>query len=97
MADTPTLSTRFALFNHLTRGERPLGLEQIPGPARLRLRRAHLAVLLALAAVAALCFTLTTSVRTSVTPCRGGVAAGAAVSMPPVRGLTCPAYANPKG
>jgi hypothetical protein len=96
MAETPALSTRFALFNHLTRGERPVGVEQVSDPARPRLRRAQLAVLLALAAVAALCLTLTAQVRTSVRPCWAGAAAGAAASVP-VRGLSCPAYATTKG
>ena len=96
MADTPALSTRFALFNHLTRGERPVGVEQVPGLGEPRLRRAHLAMLLALAAVAALCLTLSAHVGTPVRPCGASAAAGVAASMP-VRGLTCPAYANTKG
>jgi hypothetical protein len=96
MEETPALSTRFALFNHLTRGERPVGVEQVPAPGAPRLRRSYLVVLLALAAVAALCFTLTTQVRAPVPSCRTGGAAWVAASAP-VRGLSCPAYANTKG
>jgi hypothetical protein len=89
VSETPGLSTRFALFNHLTRGERPVGVERLPGPARPRLRRAHLAVLLALAAIVTLCLTLGAQAGRAIRPC----AAGATVSAP-VRGLSCPAYAN---
>lgn len=89
VSDTPALSTRFALFNHLTRGERPVGVEQLPGPAWPRPRRAHLAVLLALAAIVTLCLTLGAQARPAVRPCAGGVTVSA-----PVRALSCPAYAD---
>jgi hypothetical protein len=93
VSDTPGLSTRFDLFNHLTRGERPVGVERLPGPAWPRPRRAHLAVLLALAAIVTLCLTLGEQARTAIRPCAASAAGGTTVSMP-VRGLSCPAYAN---
>ena len=61
MADTPALSSKFALFNHLTRGEPPVGVE--PLPALRRPRAMYLAVLLALAAVVTLCLTLSAQFR----------------------------------
>jgi hypothetical protein len=93
LLDRPGLSTRFDLFNHLTRGERPIGVEQLPGPAWPRPRRAHLAVLLALAAIVTLCLTLGAQARTAIRPCSATAGGGATVSGP-VRGLSCPAYAN---
>ncbi len=95
VADTPALSSKFALFNHLTRGERAVGMEQVPVPAWPRPGRAHLAVLLALAAIAVMCLMLSAQVRTSVRPCGAGTAAGVIASAP-VRGLSCAAYANTK-
>ena len=47
VADAPALSAKFALFNHVTRGERPVGLEQVSAPSWPRPQPA-LAVLLAL-------------------------------------------------
>ena len=92
VTDAPGLSTKFALFNHITRGEQPVGLEQLPGPAWPRPARAHLAVLLALAAIVTLCLTLGGQARPSVRPC-GGAGTGTTASAP-VRGLSCPAYAS---
>src|SRR5580692_8301675 len=69
VADTPALSAKFALFNHLTAGERPVGVELVSGPARSRPRAAYLAVLLALAAVVTLCLTLSAQLHPAVRPC----------------------------
>ena len=95
IADTPALSSKFALFNHLTRGEQPVGVEQFPSPAWPRPRAAYLAVLLALAAIVTLCLALSAQVRTAVRPCQA--TAGTGTSAPaPARGHTCSAYANTK-
>jgi hypothetical protein len=91
--DTPALSSKFALFNHLTRGERPVGVERVPGPAWPRPRRVHVAVLLALAAIVMMCIAISTQVHTALRPCGAGGAAGT-TAVGPVRGLSCPAYAN---
>ena len=77
VADAPALSAKFALFNHVTRGERPDGPEQVSAPSRPRPRpQPALAVLLALAAVAALCLTLSAQIHTAVRPCAVTAAAG---------------------
>ena len=94
-ADTPGLSSKFALFNHLTRDERPVGVERIPRPACPRPRPVHVALLLAVAAIVTLCVTLSAQFQTAVRPCGPGGGARATISMP-VRGLSCPAYANTK-
>jgi hypothetical protein len=93
--DTPALSSMFAMFNQLTRGERAGGMERIPVPAGPRLRPAYLAVLLALAALVTLCVTLSTHIRPAARPCL--TTAGAGIGPHGlVRNLTCAAYANPK-
>ena len=91
MADTPALSSKFAMFNHLTRGEPPVGVEPLPVPALRRPRAVYLAVLLALAAVVTLCLTLSAQFR-AVRPCQA--AAGTATSSNSLtRGASCDAYA----
>jgi hypothetical protein len=95
MADTPALSSKFALFNHLTRGEQPVGVERLPSPARARPRAAYLAVLLALAAIVTMCLALSAQVRTAVRPCQPAAAAGASAHAL-TREPTCDAYANTK-
>lgn len=94
VADAPALSAKFALFNHVTKGERPVGPEQVSTPSRPR-PQPVLAVLLALAAVAALCLTLSAQIHTVVRPCAVTAVAGAP-AYAPVRGLDCRAYANTK-
>jgi hypothetical protein len=96
VADTPALSAKFALFNHLAAGEPPVGVELVSGPARSRPRprAAYLAVLIALAAIVTLCLTLSAQLHPAVRPCAVTATAGAASS--PVRGPGCPAYANTK-
>jgi hypothetical protein len=74
MADTPALSSKFALFNHLTRGERPVGVERLPSPAGRRPRAAYVAVFLALAAIVTMCVALSAQVRTTVRPCQPAAA-----------------------
>ena len=93
MADTPALCAKFALFNHLTRGERPVGVEQLPSRGRRRPRAAYVAVLLALAAIAAMCVALSAQVRTTVRPCQPATATGASAHAL-TRAASCDAYAN---
>ena len=99
MADTPALSAKFTVFNLLTDGERPVGAEQLPGPAWPGTRHVHLAVLLVVAAFVAafvtLCVTLSAQVHQTVSPCPVVAAAGASAHAP-VRGLACPAYPTAK-
>ena len=95
MADTPALSSKFALFNHLTRGERPVGVEQLPAPGRRRPRAAYVAMLLALAAIATMCLALSAQVRTAVRPCQHAAAAGTSTHAL-TRASACDAYANTK-
>lgn len=97
MSDTPALCAKFAIFNHLTGEERPAGAERLSPPASTlrRPRAAHLAVLLALAAVVTMCVMLSAHVRTVVRPCP--TSAGTGTSAPtPLRGVSCAAYANTK-
>jgi hypothetical protein len=94
MADTPALSSKFALFNHLTRGERPVGVERLPSP-RARPRAAYVAALLALAAIATMCLALSAQVRTAVRTCQPAAVTGASAHGP-ARELNCNAYANTK-
>jgi Protein of unknown function (DUF3040) len=91
MADTPALSSKFALFNHLTRGEQPVGVEQLPAPGRPR--AAYVAVVLALAAIVTMCLALSAQVRTTVRPCQPAAATGASAHAL-TRELSCGAYAN---
>ena len=95
MADTPALSSKFALFNHLTRGERPVGVERLPSRARARPRAAYVAVLLALAAIVTMCLALSAQVRTAVRTCQPAAVTGASAHAP-AHGLNCNAYANKK-
>jgi len=94
-AETPQLASMFALFDKLYGGGggAAVGVEQLPPPARppRRWRAAPVAVLLTLAALAALCFTLSTQVvHTAVRPCQAAAAtAGGAV---PVHTVSCSAY-----
>ena len=96
-ADAPALSSKFAVFNHLTNGERPVGAEQVSSAAP-QLRMLYLATLLgALAAMVALCVTLATQIRPTTRPCQvtsaGAVAASAGKgAFVPVHGVPCPAY-----
>jgi hypothetical protein len=98
-ADLPALSAKFAVFNQLTDGERPVGAEQLPGPAWPGARHVHLAMLLVVAAFVAafvtLCVALSLQVHQTVSPCPVAVAAGAGAHAP-VRSLACPAYPTAK-
>ena len=95
MADTPALSSKFALFNHLTRGERPVGVEQLPSAGRRRPRAAFVAVLLALAAIVTMCVALSAQVRTTVRPCQPAAATGTSARAL-ANEANCGAYANTK-
>lgn len=95
VAETPALSSKFALFNHLTRGEQPVGVEQFPSPAWHRPQAAYLAVLLALAAIVTLCLALSAQVRTVVRPCPAGADTGTSAPAS-AHDVTCNAYANTK-
>jgi hypothetical protein len=95
LAETPALSSKFALFNHLTKGEQPVGAERLPGSAGPRLRPVHLAVLLALAALVTLCLTISAQSGSGIRQCQVTPAAGAAANTP-VHGVTCGTYANTK-
>ena len=89
-ADAPALSSKFAMFNHLTRGERAVGVEQISAQAWPRPRPA-VAILLALAALVTLCVTLSTQIHTAVRPCSANAA-----TYGPMRGVNCHAYSDTK-
>jgi hypothetical protein len=95
VAETPALAARFALFNRLAEVEGPVTAEPVADDdlPRPRPRPAHLAALLLLGAVVALCITL--SIRTSPVPhqCLASAAVGSA-SDSSVRALTCPTFAN---
>jgi hypothetical protein len=90
VADTPALSLKFALFNHLTNGERPVGVEQVSASAWPRPRLAQLAVLLALAAIVTMCIALSAHFHPAVRPCAATAAASA-----PVHGQGCPRTLTP--
>jgi DUF3040 family protein len=91
-ADMPVLASMFTMFNRLTAGEQPASVEWVPSPAR-RPRGVHLAVLLALAAIAALCLTLSTQLHSAARSCSG---AARMTTSAPVRSPTCHAYATTK-
>jgi hypothetical protein len=93
-ADTPALASMFTMFSRLTEGERPAGLERVPPRAWPGPRAVHLAILLALAAVAALCLTLSTQLHSAARSCTGTAAATSTSA--PVRSVTCHAYATTK-
>ncbi|HEY1823984.1 MAG TPA: hypothetical protein VGG83_29090 [Trebonia sp.] len=97
VADMPELSSKFVLFNRLTAGEPPAGVEQVPRAARSRPRPAYLGLLLALAAITALCVTLSLQMRPAARPCVVTAAASASDGAhAPVRGGDCHAYATNK-
>lgn len=93
--EVPALSARFAVFNQLTDGERPVGAEQVRSLAWPRPRRVHLALALVVAAFAALCVTLGVQSGRPVPRCPVTAAAGA-VAHAPVRDLPCRAYPTAK-
>ena len=95
MTDTPALAAKFAVFNELTDGERPVGTEQLPGPARPWVQRAHLAVVLTVAVFAALCVMLSMQARRALPACSVAATAGAGAHAA-VHGLPCRAYPSAK-
>jgi hypothetical protein len=92
-ADTPALVVKFTMFNHLTKGEPPSGVEQLPAPALRGPRAMYLAVLLAVAAVVTMCLMLSAQVSTAVRPCLAAAATGTSGhALAP--GPSCNAYAK---
>ena len=92
-ADAPALSSKFAMFNDLTRGDREVGVEPVSVRAWPR-PRPVVAILLALAAIVTLCVTLSTQIHTAVRPCAANTA-GATYTPP--RGasdVNCHAYSD---
>lgn len=92
---TPALSAKFAMFNQLAGGEPPVGPEQLPRPVLRGPRAMYLAMLLAAAAIAAMCLALSAQVRTAVRPCQAAAFTGTSAQTP-ARDPGCPAYARTK-
>jgi Protein of unknown function (DUF3040) len=97
VAETPQLASMFTMFNTLNAEEGATGTEQLPPLPRRRPKPAYLAVLLALAAVAALCFALTSQVQAVVRPCLTSSAVAASPLSPTVGTASCAAYATNSG
>lgn len=95
VADAPTLSSKFAVFNQLTDGEQPVGAEQVPRRAWSWLRSARLTMVLILAAIVALCAALSTELRAMTHPCPAAVATRTSTDHP-VHDLLCRAYPTAK-
>lgn len=74
-ADEPVLAAKFAVFGQLGDGEPPAGAERVPPPAWSRSVR--LAVLFILAAIVALCVTLSIQLNSVTRPCPAAAAAKA--------------------
>jgi hypothetical protein len=92
-ADAPVLSSKFDMFNHLTRGERAVGMEPVSVRAWPR-PRPVVAILLALAAIATLCVTLSTQIHTAVRPCSANTAGATYTPVRGVGGVNCRAYSG---
>jgi hypothetical protein len=91
--ETPRLASMFAMFNELA-AEEPVGAERLPSRAWPRLRLAHVAVLATLAAIVALCVTLSTQVHAVMRPCRVSAATSSGAS-PPASPPASPAASPP--
>jgi hypothetical protein len=78
--DTPQLAAMFNLFTQLTTGEQVQGAEQMPAPPKPRIESAHVAVLMTLAAIAALCLALSTQIHPVARQCTSSPATSATVS-----------------
>jgi hypothetical protein len=91
MADAPSLSSKFTMFNQLTDGERPAGAERVTQASWPRPRPTYVAAILVLAAIVALCLTLSARYHPVTRPCPGTAAAGTSASAQ-VRDLPCRAY-----
>lgn len=92
-AESPALASMFDTFNQLAEGERPASTEGLAPTAWPRPYRVHIAVLLALAAIATLCLSLSVRIHPSTRDCLVTTAAGT-TAYSPVRVLSCPAYAT---
>ncbi len=97
-AEAPVLASMYAMFNHLAEGEGPIRREALPPapPRRGRPRPVHMAVLMALAAVVALCVTLSTQLHPGGLPGCSPAADLAAAIPPPVHSGSCASYATNK-
>jgi hypothetical protein len=95
VTETPQLASMFTMFNTLNAEEGATGAERLPVLPRRRPRTAYVAIVLGLAAVAALCFALTTQVQAVVRPCLPSMPAAASPLLLPAMGTTgCAAYAT---
>jgi ferric-dicitrate binding protein FerR (iron transport regulator) len=94
-AEAPALASMYAMFGRLTGGERPTGIEALTTdpPRRRRPHPAHVAVVMALAAVIALCVTLSTQLHPGLRSCPAGMAVSAAA---PAHTTSCSSYATNK-
>jgi hypothetical protein len=96
VSDTPQLASLFVMFNRLNPGVVAGGVEQLPPPRRPRFRAAYLIVLVGLAAVAALCFALTTQVQAVTRSC-AGVSVSSSAPTVPVSSAVCSTYGTNNG
>jgi Protein of unknown function (DUF3040) len=92
-ADAPVLSSKFDMFNHLTKGERAVGMEPVSVRAWPR-PQPVVAILLALAAIVTLCVTLSTQIHTAVRPCSGNTAGATYTPLRGAGGVNCRAYSD---
>jgi hypothetical protein len=103
-AEAPRLASMFTMFGQLANGEPPGGAELLPVPARAegrrgRPRRVHIAVLLALAVVAAVCLVLSFQIHAVARTCSTtGVTGTTAIAVSSAGGptLSCSGYATTK-
>jgi hypothetical protein len=98
-AEAPALASMYGMFNRLTKDEGPSGWEAltVAPPRRARPHPAQLAVLMVLAAVAALCVTLSTQLHPGGVPgCNPAVSAAAVAAAPSVHSAACASYATNK-
>jgi Protein of unknown function (DUF3040) len=94
VTDAPRLAAMFGTFNQLAGAEGAVSSERIPVPPRRRATRVHVAVLLALALLAGLCFTLSTQLHPA-RPCTtsaAGSTVATSVAYAQEHGIACPAY-----
>ena len=98
MAEAPALASMYAMFNRLTNGQGPSDWEALTAerPRRARPHPAHLAVLMVLAAVVALCVTLSTTLHPAGAPGCNPAAGMVAAAQLPVHSAACPSYATNK-
>jgi hypothetical protein len=93
--DTPQLASMFTLFNQLTKDDQPRGPERVLAPAKRPLHSAHVAVLVTLAAVTALCFGLSTQIRPVPRQCATAATTAATVTSTATPAASQPPAATP--